>query len=76
MATYCSTFAWRIPWTEEPGGSHTIGSHRVIHDERLTLSLSRRLRVKTQDVTVSFGDIVAVDSFAISLRNLSRFISL
>ena len=20
MATYCSILAWRIPWTEEPGG--------------------------------------------------------
>ena len=23
MATYSSTLAWRIPWTEEPGGLHT-----------------------------------------------------
>ena len=24
--------AWRIPWTEEPGGLQSIGSHRVRHD--------------------------------------------
>ena len=24
--------AWRIPWTEEPGGLQSIGSHRVGHD--------------------------------------------
>ena len=29
MATYWSIFAWRIPWTEEPGGLQSIGSQRV-----------------------------------------------
>ncbi|KAM7243878.1 hypothetical protein CapIbe_004486, partial [Capra ibex] len=24
--------AWRIPWTEEPGGLQSIGSQRVRHD--------------------------------------------
>ena len=27
MATHCSTLAWRIPWTEEPGGLQSIESH-------------------------------------------------
>ena len=31
-ATHCSTFAWKIPWTEEPGGLQSTGSHRVGHD--------------------------------------------
>ena len=26
MATYSSILAWRIPWTEEPGGLESIGS--------------------------------------------------
>ena len=26
MATYSSTLAWRIPWTEEPGRLQSIGS--------------------------------------------------
>ena len=26
MATHCSILAWRIPWTEEPGGLQTRGS--------------------------------------------------
>ena len=25
MATHCSVLAWRIPWTEEPGGLQSIG---------------------------------------------------
>ena len=32
MATYFSIFAWRIPWTEEPGGLYSIGPQRVGHD--------------------------------------------
>ena len=32
MATHSSTLAWKIPWTEEPGGLPSMGSHRVGHD--------------------------------------------
>ena len=32
MTTHSSTLAWRIPWTEEPGGLQSTGSHRVKHD--------------------------------------------
>ena len=32
MATHSSVLAWRIPWTEEPGGLPPMGSHRVEHD--------------------------------------------
>ena len=32
MATHDSFLAWRIPWTEEPGGLQSIGSQRVGHD--------------------------------------------
>ena len=29
MSTHCSTLAWKIPWTEEPGGLQSMGSQRV-----------------------------------------------
>ena len=32
MATYSSTLAWKIPWTEEPGRVQSKGSQRVRHD--------------------------------------------
>ena len=32
MATHSSILAWSIPWTEEPGGLQSMGSHRVGHD--------------------------------------------
>ena len=32
MTTHSSILAWRISWTEEPGGLRTMGSQRVEHD--------------------------------------------
>ena len=32
LATHSSTLAWKIPWTEEPGGLQSMGSLRVRHD--------------------------------------------
>ena len=32
MTTHSSILAWRIPWTEEPGGLQSMGSQRVRHD--------------------------------------------
>ena len=39
MATHSSTLAWKIPWTEEPGGLQSMGSVRVGHDWATSLSL-------------------------------------
>ena len=32
MATHSNILAWRIPWTEEPGGLQSVGLQRVGHD--------------------------------------------
>ena len=32
MATHSSILAWKIPWTEEPGGLQSMGKQRVGHD--------------------------------------------
>ena len=32
MATHSSILAWRIPWTEEPGGPQSMGLQRIGHD--------------------------------------------
>ena len=32
MAPHSSTFAWKLPWTEEPGRLQSMGSLRVGHD--------------------------------------------
>ena len=32
MAIHSSTIAWKIPWTEEPGGLQSMGLQRAGHD--------------------------------------------
>ena len=39
MAPYSSTLAWKIPWTQEPGGPQSMGSLRVGQDSATSLSL-------------------------------------
>ena len=39
MATHSGTLAWRIPWTEEPGGLQSMGSQS--RTERITLGILR-----------------------------------
>ena len=39
MVIHSSTLAWKIPWTEEPGGLQSMGSLRVRHDLATLLSL-------------------------------------
>ena len=39
MAPYSSTLAWKIPWTEEPGGPQSMVSLRVRQDSANSLTL-------------------------------------
>ena len=39
MAPHSSTLAWKIPWTEEPGGLQSMGSLRFGHDWATSLPL-------------------------------------
>ena len=39
MAPHSSTFAWKMPWTEEPGGLQSMGLLRVGYDWATSLSL-------------------------------------
>ena len=42
MATHSSILAWRIPWTEEPGGLQSIARATDLNTaEQLTLSLHK-----------------------------------
>ena len=44
MAPHSSTLAWKIPWTEEPGGLRSMGSLGVGHDWATSLSLFSFMR--------------------------------
>ena len=43
MATHSSILAWRIPWTEEPGGLQFTGLQKVGHDRETNTYLSNGL---------------------------------
>ena len=42
MATHSSILAWRIPWTDEPGGLQAVGSWRVGHDWATSLYIKHQ----------------------------------
>ena len=44
MAPHSSTLAWRIPWTEEPGGYSPRGSQRVGHSTKSPEPVQREVR--------------------------------
>ena len=39
MAPHSSVLAWKIPWTEEPGGLQSMWSQRVWNDRATSISL-------------------------------------
>ena len=85
MAIHSCFLAWRIPWTEEPGGLQSTRSQRVGHDWATSLSLSRGIRVPisqgSEESWVNKGEIWNSDSdlalpltgFALRWQLLSRF---
>ena len=44
MAPHSSALAWKVPWTEEPGGLQSMGSRWVGHDWATSLSLFTFMR--------------------------------
>ena len=48
MAPHSSTLAWKIPWTEEPGGPPSVGSLRVGQDSVTSLSLFTFMHWRTK----------------------------
>ena len=44
MATHSSILAWRIPWTEEPGGLHSMESQRQTLTEATENATKRTYR--------------------------------
>ena len=55
VAIHSSILAWRIPWTEEPGGLQSIGSQRVRHD------WSNLAHIRTQTlISIHIGNSLVV----------------
>ena len=83
MAIHCSILAWRIPWTEEPGGLQSMGSQRVRNDwaTNTTIHLRRRFTYSDlcmTDCWLSLGGSLLIQPFRVthkSLLNLFKFSS-
>ena len=85
MATYPSIPAWRIPWTEEPGGLQSVGLQRVGHDWVINLhfhfhhhfqrdwrTISKFIKVRKQEfkMSCSYTKIIANQSSVGPLKKI------
>ena len=47
MSTHPGILAWRIPWTEEPGGLQSMGLQRVGHNRTHTYTYNTKFIIST-----------------------------
>ena len=59
MATHSSILAWRIPWTEEPGGLQSIGLQRI-QTRSKQFSMHKH---DPMDIFLNFGGLFIVGLF-------------
>ena len=52
MATHSSILAWRIPWTQKPGGLQSMGSQRVYN--QCSVEILTRICCPTKNVSKSY----------------------
>ena len=73
-ATHSSVLAWRIPWTEEPGGLQSTGSQRVGQDRATThLHLAKGLQFQ---LLIPCCPLLLLPSIFPSIRVLSNELAL
>ena len=58
MATHSTILAWRIPWTEEPGGLQSMGSQSWTRLKRLSM----RARTLWSSFLMSHGSLASPPS--------------
>ena len=58
MATDSSILAWRIPWTEEPGGLQSMGSQNTRQDSATEPSTALLTRDKRESLNLPHKDDV------------------
>ena len=70
MAVHSSILAWKIPWTEEPGGLQSIGSQRVGHNWS-NLARTHRCSFHSQN-QLQFLRLRSLGHYHSSLRGTSK----
>ena len=78
MATRSSILAWRIPWTEEPGGLQSMGSLSQTRPRQLSTHQRRTVRPVPTDTVVTQtegGQKARLQSLGWLLRKLCQKIA-
>ena len=68
MATHSSVLAWRVPWTEEPGGLQSTGSPRAGHDWATNSFISRGAEI----LPASWSKVQNINNRSNIVRNSVR----
>ena len=71
MATYSSILAWKIPWTENPGGLQSMGHKESDTTEQISVSACVCVRARTHTHTHSPSSIVGLWVYDNSLSLIS-----
>ena len=67
-ATHSSVLTWRFPWTEEPGGLQSTGSHRVWHYQVTKHTVTSKI------VSESFKNDLVQKEVKTILKTVSDFV--
>ena len=76
MATHSSSFAWRIPWTEEPSRLQSMGSQRVRHDFPTKQQQNPALEELTFTGFMNVGKYWSIAGFGRTFKDHSTLICL
>ena len=76
MATHSSSFAWRIPWTEEPSRLQSVGSQRVRHDFPTKQQQNPALEELTFTGFMNVGKYWSIAGFGRTFKDHSTLICL
>ena len=73
MATHSSTLAWKIPWTEKPGGLQSMGLQRIGHD--WATSLTSLTSLYSSSVDGHLGCFCVLDTVNSAAKNIGVHVS-
>ena len=69
MATHSNLLAWRIPWTEEPGGLQSMGSQRAGHDWVTNTHFTAAFRPKQSHLAAWITDTAEMYSMCLRAKH-------
>ena len=71
MATDFSILAWKIPWTERPGGLQSLGSRRIRYD-LVTKQQQQPPRLMETKTKINMLDLIKLKSFHTGTETVNK----